>query len=145
MYTRDEYNAELLGKADEYAALAVANREEPDIQLTDLIGRIAGCKAHRDLAGEDAAIDQLRRVLITRYVDADQLPEAPWRLPATPEAAAAQVVDAAEGLVEELSQLLNQVSLAAVLEDSGAHADAVAELRAALVGLGVGLPELPTV
>lgn len=82
MYTRDEYNEEILGKAAQYAALAAQNDEDPDTQLVELVGRAGSYKQHGELADLDATVDQLYRVLVTQYVDRDQLPaEAPGRLP----------------------------------------------------------------
>jgi len=146
VYTRDEYNKEILDKAAQYAALAAQNDEDPDTQLVELIGRAGSHAQHGELADLDSTVDQLYRVLITRYVDRDQLPaEAPGRFVADTRPVAEQVIDTAESLVEELSQLLNTISQAKILEDRGALADNLAELRAVLVDLGISLPELPPV
>lgn len=147
MYSRDEFNQHLLDKAQSYVVHAANADQDPDTQLVELVGRARSHQQHGELADLDRTVDQLYRVLVTRYVDADQLPEAPGRLaapaPADTRSLTDQIVGQAEGLEEELSLLLNRYAHAGVLEDAGAQADAVEEMRALLNSLHYAFPPVP--
>lgn len=80
MYTRDEFNQHLLDKARSYVEHAVNADQDPDVQLVELVGRAHSYQRHNELADLDSTVDQLYRVLVTRYVDADQLPDIPGRI-----------------------------------------------------------------
>lgn len=79
MYTRDEYNAAILGEAADFQ---VENGNDADIELDAQIDWIRQAMAAQASGGGVAAhldrlIDHLRTMLEISYLDADDLPDAP--------------------------------------------------------------------
>lgn len=152
MYTRDEYNEEILEKAsvlfEQEMASADHNPGGEHPQLAELVGRAYAHQELGELALLDAAVDQLRRLLITGGIPADTLPDQVWRLSPTPDAPvdydmlAGEIESLASSVQEDLSRWLGVLDTTA---DPAARHEALTELRLALnlAAEMAPLPELP--